>query len=93
MLVLKKAKQNKPIVLTKRFSKKTIMQILYTFLLIFVVFGVSFVLINIRHLITGQEFRGTCASNNPMLKDELGECSLCGKKGDEVCKMPEIKKA
>lgn len=61
--------------------------------IIFVVFGVSFVLINLRQIVTGQEFRGTCASNNPMLKDELGECSLCGKKGDEVCKMPEVDKS
>jgi len=28
-----------------------------------------------------------------MLKDELGDCSLCGKKADEVCQMPEIETA
>ena len=28
-----------------------------------------------------------------MLKDELGECGLCGKKGDEVCQMPEVEAA
>jgi len=28
-----------------------------------------------------------------MLKDELGECGLCGKKGDEVCHMPEVEAA
>lgn len=62
---------------------------LATLAIVFVVFGLSFIMINIRHIITGQEFRGTCASNNPMLKDELGECGLCGKKADEACKMPE----
>jgi hypothetical protein len=66
-------------------------EFLYTVLIIFGVFAISFALINLRHIFTGNEFRGTCASNNPMLKEELGECSLCGKKADEACKMPEVK--
>ncbi len=60
-------------------------------LIIFGVFGLSFILINIRHIFTGQEFRGSCASNNPMIKNEMGECSVCGKLPDEACKMPETK--
>jgi len=52
-------------------------------------FGAAFLLINLRHWFTGQEFRGTCASNNPLLKSELGECTLCGKKTGEDCKLPE----
>ena len=66
------------------------MEFLYVFLLIFVVFGVSFVLINLRQVVTGQEFRGTCSSNNPMLKNEIGECTVCGKTADESCKMPAV---
>jgi len=66
-------------------------EFLYTALIIFGVFAISFALINLRQIFTGKEFRGTCASNNPMLKDQLGECSLCGKKADEACKMPEVK--
>jgi hypothetical protein len=66
-------------------------EFLYTALIIFGVFAISFAMINLRHIFTGNEFRGTCASNNPMLKEELGECSLCGKKADEACKMPEVK--
>ncbi len=66
------------------------MEFLYVFLLIFVVFGVSFVLINLRQVVTGQEFRGTCSSNNPMLKNEIGECTVCGKKPEEECKMPAV---
>ena len=66
-------------------------QFLYTALIIFGVFFISFLMINLRHIVTGNEFRGTCASNNPMLKDELGECSICGKKPEEDCKMPEVK--
>lgn len=67
------------------------MEFLYILLIIFVVFGVSFVLINIRHIFTGNQFRGGCASNNPMLKSEIGECSVCGRKEGEICKMPEAK--
>jgi len=60
-------------------------------LVVFGVFGLSFILLNIRHIFTGQEFRGSCATNNPMLKNEFGECSVCGKAPDEDCKMPEAK--
>lgn len=63
-----------------------------TLVIIFVVFGLSFILINIRQIFTGQEFRGTCASNNPLLKNKFGECSVCGKLPEEDCKMPEIEK-
>lgn len=65
------------------------MEFLYVLTIIFIVFGASFIMINLRHVVTGQEFRGTCSSNNPMLKSELGECSLCGKKEGEACAMPE----
>ena len=57
-----------------------------------VVFGLSFMMINIRHIITGKEFRGTCATNNPMIKNVVGDCTVCGKKGDEPCQMPESSK-
>lgn len=65
-------------------------QILYIFLIIFTVFGLSFFLINIRYVFTGNEFRGTCATNNPMLKNEIGECTVCGKSPDQECQMPEV---
>ena len=61
-------------------------EFLYTLVVVFGIIGVSFFLINIRQIFTGQEFRGTCASNNPMLKNEIGECGLCGKKPGEECK-------
>jgi len=62
------------------------------FLIIFAVFGISFMLINIRYIFTGNEFRGTCASNNPMIKNNMGECTVCGKLPEEDCKMPEVGK-
>lgn len=66
------------------------MEFVYVLGIIFVAFGLSFVLINIRQIFTGKEFRGTCATNNPMLKDQIGECTVCGRKPDEECKMPEV---
>jgi len=69
------------------------MQFLYTLLLVFAAFGISFLLINIRHILTGREFRGSCASNNPMIKGELGECTVCGRKADEPCGNPTPSKA
>lgn len=69
------------------------MSILYTIGIVFVFFAISFALINIRHIVTGNEFRGTCATNNPMLKNQIGECSVCGKTPEEDCKMPEVKPA
>jgi len=68
-------------------------EFLYILLIIFVTFGVSFILINLRQVVSGKEFRGTCASNNPMLKNKVGECSVCGKSPEEECKMPDVKTA
>ena len=53
--------------------------------IIFGFFGVGFIMINLRHIIKGEEFRGTCASSNPALKDDDGGCSMCGAKPNEVC--------
>lgn len=65
-------------------------QFLTLFAVIFSIFFVSFLLINIRQIVVGKDFRGTCAQNNPLLKSKIGECSVCGKKGDEVCQNPEL---
>lgn len=67
-------------------------EFLYILAIIFSVFGISFLLMNLRQIFTGQEFRGSCASNNPMLKNKFGECTVCGKKPEEDCKMPQPKK-
>ena len=61
------------------------MSFLYIFLIIFGTFAISFALINLRQIFTGNEFRGTCSSNNPMLADRFGNCSVCGKGPDEIC--------
>lgn len=68
------------------------MEYLYVFGIIFVVFGISFVLINVWQIVIGNEFCGICVINNFMLKSEVGECIVCGKKFDEECKMLEFGK-
>jgi hypothetical protein len=68
------------------------MEFLYVLTIVFVVFGLSFLLINIKSVFGKGGFRGTCAQNNAMLKNKIGECSVCGKSADEVCKMPELEK-
>lgn len=32
------------------------------------------------------KFAGTCASNNPLLKDEGAACGVCGARPEEQCK-------
>lgn len=60
--------------------------VLNTVFLTIAIVMVSFALISIRIIfIKNGDFRGSCSSNNPMLRNELGECSVCGKKADEVC--------
>lgn len=67
------------------------MEFLYVLGIVFGVFASSFLLINIKAVFGKGNFRGSCAQNNPMLKGKVGECSVCGKKGEEVCQMPELK--
>ncbi|MNS17615.1 hypothetical protein D3C72_492930 [compost metagenome] len=31
-------------------------------------------------------FSGTCSSNNPLIQNEEGTCSICGAKSEEKCK-------
>jgi|TARA_B110000003_G_scaffold154176_1_gene154876 hypothetical protein len=33
----------------------------------------------------GGEFTGTCASNNPMLRDDQGGCTVCGARPQDAC--------
>jgi len=77
--------QNATFELQQQTSVYSPMEFLTTFLIIFVVFALSFAMINLRNIVTGQEFRGTCATNNPMVKDKFGDCTVCGKKADEPC--------
>jgi hypothetical protein len=51
-----------------------------TVLLSVLVLAVVVVLLAVRILLVRDgEFPGTCASNNPYLRNEIGECPGCGK--------------
>ena len=68
------------------------MEFLKLFLAIAGFVGLIVVMLNIGYIFKKREFRGSCASNNPMIADNHGTCSVCGKKADEACKMPEVSK-
>ncbi len=62
-----------------------------TVLLTVGIMGLSFAMIATRILLVKDgEFKGTCSSNNPYLKNELGECTVCGKKVEEPCQMDKV---
>ncbi len=57
-----------------------------TFLLTLLVVGLCVIGLSLRILLVkGGEFRGTCATNNPMLRNKIGECDVCGRKPGEDC--------
>ena len=66
--------------------------LMYQLAVVFGLFAVGILLMNVRYLFTGKEFHGSCASNNPLIKNKFGECTVCGKKPEEACKMPEVHK-
>lgn len=56
-------------------------------MLTFLVVGLCVVGLSLRILLVkGGEFRGTCATNNPMLRNKIGDCEVCGRKPGEACK-------
>ncbi len=65
---------------------------LYQLAIIFGLMGLGILMLNIRYIFTGKEFHGSCASNNPLIKNKFGECTVCGKKPEEECKMPQVHK-
>ncbi len=63
-----------------------------TILITVVLLGLAFAMISTRILLVKDgEFKGTCSSNNPYLKNQLGECTVCGKKAEEPCQLDTVK--
>ena len=57
-----------------------------TILIAIVLLAIGFAGIAIKILVKKNgQFSGTCASNNPMLQEEGGSCSVCGARPDEKC--------
>ena len=64
--------------------------LLPTILLAVTLMGLAVFGIGLRTVfVKGGEFRGTCGSNNPMLKNDIGECTVCGSKPGEECQGDE----
>ena len=60
---------------------------LLTLAAVFVVLTAIIIGLSLRMIfVKNGKFRGGCASNNPMLENEVGECTVCGAKPDEECK-------
>lgn len=63
---------------------------LNTILLSIALVALAFAAIGVKVILKKNgRFAGTCATNNPMLVNEIGECSVCGSKPDEACKKEE----
>lgn len=69
------------------------MNFLQAFLAIFFFFGIAILAMNIGYILKKREFRGSCSSNNPMIADKFGTCTVCGRKAGEACQDPESEKA
>lgn len=64
--------------------------LLQTILLSIAVMGAAMLAIAVRvFLVKDGSFKGGCASNNPMLTEQVGECQVCGRKPGEECKGDE----
>lgn len=64
---------------------------LTTLLLAIALLGLGVAGIAIKILVKKDgEFSGTCASNNPMLKDDNGGCSVCGARPQDQCRREDM---
>ncbi|WP_255066812.1 hypothetical protein [Lacihabitans sp. LS3-19] len=62
------------------------MNILPLFLVTIGLVIIAFLMFSVRLLfIKNGEFKGTCASNNPMLQKEGVVCGVCGRVAGEPC--------
>lgn len=56
-----------------------------TLILSLIIIGFFFAGLGIRILLLKDgEFKGTCASQSPFLKNQIGECTVCGKPAEEA---------
>lgn len=67
-------------------------EFLKTVLIIFGFFGVAAVLLNIKTFFNKGELKSSCASNNPLLRDQFGNCTVCGNQQEADCDLPKVSK-
>jgi rRNA maturation endonuclease Nob1 len=67
---------------------------LETLLLAIALLGLGVAGIAIKILVKKDgEFSGTCASNNPLLSDDSGSCSICGARPQDQCRKEDVTEA
>jgi len=67
---------------------------MHTVLLAIALLGLGVAGIAIKILVKKDgEFSGTCSSNNPLLKNESGSCSVCGARPQDQCRKEDITEA
>lgn len=60
-------------------------------LLAILLLAIAFAGIAIKILVKKNgKFAGTCASNNPLLQEEGGSCSVCGARPQERCQSDAV---
>ena len=65
--------------------------LLPTLVLTLTIIGLAIIGMGLRVIfVKNGEFRGSCASNNPALKNETGDCPVCGKTPEEDCKREDV---
>ncbi len=53
--------------------------------------SVAFLLFSLRILLLkGGEFRGTCANNNPFMREQGAVCGVCGRSAGEPCGKEDV---
>ncbi|MCH8905162.1 MAG: membrane or secreted protein [Bacteroidetes bacterium] len=66
--------------------------IMLTAIVAIIFLGGAFALIGIRVLLLKDgEFKGTCSTNNPFLREQGVECPVCGASSEEACRADETK--
>lgn len=67
---------------------------LETFVLAIGLLALGFAGIAIKILVKKDgEFNGTCSSNNPLLQNDSGNCSICGARPQDQCRKEDITEA
>jgi hypothetical protein len=67
---------------------------LETFVLAIGLLALGFAGIAIKILVKKDgEFSGTCSSNNPLLQNDSGNCSICGARPQDQCRKEDITEA
>ena len=61
--------------------------LIITFILTLIILALGLTGLGLRMLVVKNgEFRGGCATNSPFLKNQVGDCQVCGASPNEQCR-------